>query len=216
MKIALLYKTGGEYTQAHVTRIVAQIRGPGRATCPILLLTDDRHTPFPDVEVRHLRTNLPRWWGKVETCAPGIEGDLLFMDLDTTILGPLDDILAASALTIMRANIRKDRGRPFYAGYQSALMYLTEPARAAAWEHWQMQGGARCIRQQPKQSFDRFCETIPYWRQHMRFWQDAEPRRVAHYKKDIQRQHGGRVPEGTSLVVFCGKPRPWDLPEGTL
>ncbi len=212
MKIALVYRTGGDYTSQHVTRLVQQIRGPGKLAAPILLLTDSHASLWPDLEVHPLLRPHEGWWAKMNLYDTAIEGDLLYMDLDTTVLGDLSDIAAVGRLAILKAKVRKDRGRPFYPGYQSALMYLTEDARNAARLEWAAQGGWRCIGKYPGGD-DRFLETVGHWRARARFFQDLVPGQIQHYKNDIRKQHGGQVPPNTRLVVFCKQPRPWDIPE---
>lgn len=212
MRIALVYRTGGDYQPAHVERLIRQIRAVGKLTNDILVFTDAGPGGIEGAEIVPLMRPYQGWWSKMNLYAEGIEGDLLYMDLDTTITGELADIASVGQLAILKAKLRKDRGKPFYPGYQSALMYLTEEARRAVRLEWAAQGGYRCIGKYPGGD-DRFLETVGYWRARARFFQDLVPEQVQHFKYDIRKRHGGQVPAGTRLIVFCKSPRPWEMEE---
>lgn len=212
MRIALVYRTGGDYVPAHVQRLVEQLRGVGNLRQDILLFTDANVSISGVTEAVPLHKPREGWWAKMNLYAEGIEGDLLYLDLDTSVLGDMNDIANVGQLAILRAKLRKDRGRPFYPGYQSALMYLTEEARRAVRLEWATQGGWRCIGKYPGGD-DRFLETVGYWRAKARFFQDLVPGQIQHYKNDIRKVHGGKVPAGTRMVVFCKHPRPWEIEE---
>jgi hypothetical protein len=54
---------------------------------------------IPGVKTIPLKTTWPTWWAKMELCDPEITGDILFMDIDTVIVGPIDDFLTGPFTT---------------------------------------------------------------------------------------------------------------------
>jgi hypothetical protein len=212
MKIALVYRTGGDYAPTHVDRLIQQIRRVGKLDHEILVFSDENVKWWRDCTLVHVPNQHAGWWAKLCLYAADIRGDLLYYDLDSTILGDQSDIAAVGQLAILRAKIRTDRGSPHYPGFQSALMYITEDARSAVRMELARQGGARCFAKY-RGGDDRFLETIAYWRSNARFFQELLPNQIQHYRRDIVKRHRGKVPPGTRLVTFCKKPRPWDMPE---
>lgn len=142
----------------------------------------------------------------MELFRPGIEGDLLFMDLDTLLIGPLDDIANVNRLTILRDFYRDGvyKGRP--EGLQSSLMYLPELDRAEVWDSFSRNptlAMSECYRGGDQQFLERF------WLSRAARWQDAVPGQVVSWK--VHCRNG--VPSTTRVICTHGKPKPWDLPE---
>jgi hypothetical protein len=136
----------------------------------------------------------------MELFRPDIIGDILFMDLDTVIVGPLDDLAAVRSLTLLR-----DFYKPEHLG--SGVMFLPEADRAEVWEAWMM-SPQRHMRWHRGGGDQKFLETL--WLDKAARWQDVLPGQVVSYKADI-RKHGDGVPADARLVAFHGKPRPWAL-----
>lgn len=202
MRVALVLKSGGIYTPAHAVALSNQI-GQWLPFTEIVCLSD---VTVPRVETIPLLHNWPGWWSKMELYRPDITGDLLFMDLDTLIIGPLDDIANINRLAILRDFYRDGiyKGRP--EGLQSSLMYLPEADRADVWEAFvrnptlAMQD---CYRGGDQQFLERF------WMERAVRWQDALPGQVASLK--VHCRNG--VPSTTRVICAHGKPKFWDMPE---
>lgn len=193
LSVATVLRSGGEYRAEHVARLEEQVAqwAPG---AEFWCLTD---SPVEgDVLLRH---GWPGWWSKMELFRPDIEGDFLYVDLDTTIVGPLDGF-ERDEVTVLR-----DFYRP--AGLGSGLMYLPESSRREVWDKWIEK--PEWYMAHTRRGDQGFLETL--WLQRAARWQDVLPGKVVSYKVDVR--PAGKVPAGTSVVCFHGKPRPWAVPE---
>lgn len=183
-------RSGGEFTPAHVQWLAAQVPG-------LVCLSD---VEVPGVPVIPLRYGWPGWWSKLELFRPGIEGDLLYLDLDTVVLGDLSEFDVGTT-TVLRDFYAPDR-------MGSGLMYLTEMDRPQVWASFT---------QDPERHM-RECVTQERWGDQgflqgvlvAQRWQDVLPGRVVSYKAHC----AGGVPSGAKVVCFHGKPRPWEIAAG--
>lgn len=201
LRIALVLKAGGEFAPEHVQHLQAQIAefAPG---VEIVTLSD---VPVPGHRIP-LQYGYPGWWSKMELCRPDIKGDLLYLDLDTVVCGPLEDLLKVNRLTLLRDFYRDGIRKP--EGLGSGLMLLPEADRAEAWAAW----NPRLIQKYKAQGVgdQAFLESLGM--EKAARWQDLLPGQVVSYKVHCR---GNGVPAGTRVVCYHGKPRPWS-PEGKL
>lgn len=188
-----------EFEPKHVLALKAQCEkwAPG---VPFECLSD---TPGGSWEGYHCQHGWPGWWLKMALFDPDIPGDFLFMDLDTVITGPLDDILAVRKLTVLRDFYRD--GKKLKAGLGGGLIYLPEDARAQVWEFWKTNPvfNMRLYCRGDQHLFERF------WLNTAQRWQDVVPDQVVSYK--VHCKTG--VPPDARVVCFHGKPRPWEVGE---
>lgn len=198
--IACVLRSGGDFTPEHVRLLkrgaFQHFNIPG-CYLNFICLTD---MPVHDASVRviPLSCGWPGWWSKMELFRRDIEGDLLYFDLDTVILGDLTRLASVNQLTLLR-----DFYRP--KGLGSGMMYLPAKERAEAWQAWianpaqhmRMRGGDQ-----------RFLETL--WLERAARWQDLCPGEVLSYKADV-RKHGNVIPAGARVLCFHGTPRPWNV-----
>lgn len=191
-----LQRGSSEFTPAHVQALARQI---------------EQYAPFASFEVlsdvnvpgiKSIRPfeDYPGWWQKMSLFDPRFPGDFLFMDLDTVVVGPLDDILAVKKLTLLRDWYRD--GKKLKEGLGGGLIYLPADARKEVWSMW---------RQQPQLNMkvyargDQFLMERFYLNTADR-WQDVVPGQVASWKVTCK---NGVVPPETRLITFHGNPRPW-------
>lgn len=180
-------RSGGEFTPAHVQWLARQVPG---LTC----LSD---VEVPGVATLPLYYDWPGWWAKMELFRPDMRGDLLYLDLDTVVLGDLS-VLDVGATTVLR-----DFTRPHLMG--SGLMYLVEMDRPLVWAKFVQDPGkhiAECVTQE-RWGDQGFLQGVLVAQR----WQDALPGRVVSYKEHCI----SRVPSGARVVCFHGKPRPWEV-----
>lgn len=203
MMVALVLRAGGEYGPQHVGRLVAQIEEhlPGSS----VICLSDVDVPCRRLPLRHV---WPRWWSKMELFAPWVHGDLLYMDLDSTVIGSLEEIAAVNRLTIMRDVYRPN-------GLQSSVMFLPESEREAVWSKW-IASPDEWMSTYRKGGDQAFLEQL--WLGMAALWQDAVPGQIVSYKAHVReavrkdREFGdGTIPDGARLVVFHGLPRPWHV-----
>lgn len=198
MRVALVFKSGGEYKAEHVQTLAAQLRE--QRLEPIVL---------SDVEVKGvervpLRYKWRGWWAKMNLFDPNIEGDLLAMDLDTEIVGELSDIVARREITLI-----DDFYRPGLR-VSSGLMTLPAAARAETWERWH---------EQMISVFRGDGEFMNWlWYGRAATWPEVLPGQVVSYKCHVMKdpkksKHvgDGTVPKNARVVCFHGNPRPWTI-----
>lgn len=201
MRVALVLRFGGDYRPEHVTRLVEQISAhlPGAE----IVCLSDVNVPCDRIA---LVNHWPGWWSKMELFAPWVDGDLLYLDLDTAVVGSLSDMASVDRLTIMRDVYRAD-------GLQSSIMFLPERERAKVWREW-IRKPEVWMQMYRRGGDQAFLERL--WLGKAAIWQDSLPGQVVSYKVHVRpavrkdREFGnGTVPDGARAIVFHGLPRPW-------
>lgn len=192
--IALVLKSGGDYDVRHVRWLCNQIWHwhPGH---PVHLFTDLQQVSIPGVTVHPLLFNLSGWWSKLEIMDTSrLPGSILYFDLDVVIKGPLVRLLNHRRSAILQGFKRKE-------GVNSSIMLLAPSVRKRIWHAWKKDpaGHRKRIGRAGDQ---KFIGDIAG--EHMDRWQDVYPGTIASGK------FGKRNIDRASVVVFHGKPRPWD------
>jgi len=149
--------------------------------------------------------NLPGWWGKVALFSKDIiPGRILFVDLDTIIIGNIDEFAKYTGdLAVIR---------PFYrdTGLASGLINIGPGSHSHVWEKF-------CVN--PLAAV-RYCRAnaIPEWNfgdqrwlelnvSSYDYWQDLLPNQLVSYK--IHCENG--PPPDARIICFHGKPDPHDV-----
>lgn len=154
-----------------------------------------------------LRHDWPGWWSKLELCAPWIEGDLLYFDLDTILIGDCSNLAKVGRLTMLSDFHVPDR-------LASGVMYLPEAERAEAWKRWIVDPNRHMDRAGAFGDGGFFAST---WGIRAARWQEMLPGQIVSYKVHVrEKKHSiecgnGSVPAGARVVCFHGKPRPRDI-----
>lgn len=196
--VATVLRSGGDYTPEHVERLASQLRQYGH----------ELHC-FSNVDVPNripLNHFWPGWWSKMELFRSGLEGDIFYLDLDSTVLGNLDELLNQTRLTMLR-----DFYRPKLLA--SGVMFIPENVRRQVWKLW-MQNPSGWMKENKIQGDQGFLGRVI---QDCNTWQDVLPGSVVSYKVHVRKpkrasEHGtGSVPVGAKIVCFHGEPRPWEV-----
>lgn len=198
MRVVTVLRSGGEFEASHVTALQDQVL-QHNPLIEFQCLTDIRD--IPGVDTLPLMYDWPGRWAKMELFRPDLAGDFLFMDLDTVVVGELDDLLDVGELTILR-----DFYRP--QGLQSALMFLPEAARNEAWQHWRKNPERHM--QIARRGDQGVLEQV--WLHTAARFQDKAPGRIVSYKADLQGRADETPGPNVRVVCFHGRPRPWALP----
>ena len=195
MTVVCVLRSGGEYTAAHVLRLAKQVRVYAPAETRFICLTD---MDVAGVETQPLHWGWPGWWSKMELFSPALRGDLLYLDLDSTVVGDLRPLL-----TFGRVALMQDVYRPH--GLQSSVMYLPAQARAEIWGPWVL-NPVHWMRKHRRGGDQAFLER--FWINRARRWQADLPGHVLSYKADLR---GGMapLPSAARVVAYHGQPRPW-------
>lgn len=207
--IACVLRSGGNYRPEHVQRMASQARtfAPGEA---IVCLTD---VLVPGVATVPLAYRWPGWWSKLELFRPGAFPDgerVLYLDLDTTLLGPLDGLLARTEPFLALADFYRRPPVVPERGLGSGLLMWTAGEQGALYEDFASAPESHMGRH-GYGGDQRFIEARKL--AGTTFWEDVVPGQVVSYKVHCQAH---RVPAGACVVCFHGRPKPWDLPELTV
>ena len=203
ISVFCVLRSGGEYKADHVLRVYKQVMNH---------LPNADFQCLSDIDVEGIRTHplihdWPGWWSKMELFRPEILGDILFMDLDTSIVGNLTDIVSVNQLALMR-----DIYRP--KGLQSSIMYLPEAVRRRIWAEW-IDRPRHWMDIHQKGGDQAFLEQ--FWVDHASRWQDLLPGQIVSWKSHVRQavyddeSGNGSVPNDARVIIFHGKPRPWDI-----
>lgn len=179
-------RSGGEFTPRHVQWLAKQVPG-------LVCLTD---MAVPGVPVVQMANHWPGWWSKMNLFSKAIPGDLLYLDLDTVVIGDLAPLEGVGETTLL-----DDFYKPGLLA--SGLMYIREEDKAQVWDAWL---------EDPNGHRER-CQTRERWGDQgflqdvltAQTWQQALPGTVVSYKVHCQKQ----IPHGARVVCFHGNPRPW-------
>lgn len=135
----------------------------------------------------------------------------LYMDLDTAIVGPLDDMLTRRELTTLSDFYWPEK-------IQSSLMLVTPEAASAAWDAFTadpVRHMRECVTRE-RWGDQGFLESV--WGRGAARWQSVLPGQAVSFKVHVRRAQdrrrdvgNGTVPTGARVVVFHGKPRPWEV-----
>lgn len=193
-----LYGGVQEYKVEHVQALARQIEQYAQGV-RFQVLSDVK---VPGVETLPLKQGWPGWWAKLELMSPNLPGDFLFMDLDTVITGPLNDILAVKKLTLLRDFYRD--GKKLKEGLGGGFMYLPEDyaIRRPVWQMFmqQPQLNMRVYSRGDQFLFEKF------WLNTAQRWQDVVPGQVVSWKVNCK---DNIVPPDARVVCFHGQPRPF-------
>jgi hypothetical protein len=142
----------------------------------------------------------PGWWCKMALFDPALAGDILHVDLDTIIDGPLDALLSAPDSMMLKDFYFPDR-------LASGVMRWTAQDRSIIWHQW-LKDSESAMRRFHGVSgggdgaFLR--EVCRIHRLPVRAIQDAVPGQVCSFKVDCAK----RPPSDARLICYHGNPRP--------
>lgn len=195
-------KWGSMYGPEYVNRLYAMVARnltdgtKGRFVC----FTDDAEGLWPQVEIRPLPEGMTGWWNKLYLFAPGTFEDgerVVYFDLDTLIIGPIDDIMAYDG----EFAILRDFYRP--QGWGSGVMAWRGGFGAGIWESW-----ARSGRPDMVGGDQAWIEMCLYGNGALKIdlWQALFPGAFCSYKADCR----PFPPAAARIVCFHGEPKPHD------
>ena len=188
------------YLPKHARRlhemVAKHLKQPFRFVC----LTNIASVHLPFFDTQPIGHDWPGWWSKISLFQPGrFEGRVLYLDLDVTVVGSLDDLadFPESFIAI------QDYAHPIRIN--SSVM---------VWDA----GVADHVYLKFLEAVETFGASSPMEKMHGdQNWIHAHihaarfPKRwCPSYKAHVL--PAGEVPEDARVVVFHGLPKPWDLP----
>lgn len=201
MRIVTVLRSGGDFKAVHVQTLQRQC-AKFLPACDFVCLAD---VDVPGVERWPIETLLPGWWAKMNLFAPAIRGDILYMDLDTVLIGTPDVWLESKPIMLRdfyRDGVYKGRAE----GLQSSVMFLPEHVRGEIYDAFM--GNPIYHMQHFQRGGDQaFLEQ--YWLDKADRWQVIAPGQFVSWK--VHCQNG--VPPDAKIIIFHGQPRPWHVPQ---
>lgn len=211
LTIACVLRSGGEYTPAHVAdlrdMVARNLLLPHRFVCLSDVAVDCERIP--------LEHGWPGWWSKMELWRGCLfDGPMLYFDLDTIIVGSLDEIASGigKRVIVLRNFWAESYGEPDRIG--SGMMA------------WGKEAGPHVLvpvylkfAKSPRTIMSAYTTTAHWGDQAfikenvapdmLERWQDKFPGKVVSFKKHVI--PAKRVPDGAAVCCFHGEPRPWAM-----
>lgn len=211
LTVACVYKPGGGFSDEYVTRLRDTVAKHCRAPYEFVCLTTQPR--IKGVECLPLHGGRIGYWNKLALFKRGLfPGPVVYLDLDTMIVGDVTDIFTYEHEFTAMANLKPAR-------YQADVLN-------SAFMAWDGREDLSCVDVSPisRDERERYEQEYTRWgdqgfiQDHLpRPWtpiQHIFPDRICSYKWHVRRQ--GFIPKGVSIVAFHGKPRPheinWELP----
>lgn len=192
LNVVCVLRSGGDFDAEYVERlrdgVAKHLPLPHRFLC-----LSNVPVPCERIPLEH---DWPNWWSKMEMFRPDIDGDFLFFDLDTVIVGDLTEIAQTRQLTMLT-----DFKAP--ADLASGVMYLPWFERSAVWRKW-IADPARYRAANKGVGDGGFLRD--FWKSRPARWQDEVPGQIVSYKEHVR--VSGKVPDDARVVCFHGVPRP--------
>lgn len=205
--VACVFRRSADYTPEYVHKLRDMVARHLHAPHHFVCLTNEK----VGVETIPLVTKWPGWWAKLELFRPRLfNGPVLYMDLDTVIVGDITDIALAKYDFAACTNWKGDRhdvissavmawdGTVDHSNIFSTFTPAMIPQYEKSWARWGDQGWIQDHLKRPFESL------LLRW-----------PGRFVHTKTNVWKgRHATNVdaPKGASVVCFSGKPRPHQLP----
>jgi hypothetical protein len=200
MKVFCVLRSGGGFDATDVARLNVCLKKhlPGHT----LHCLSDVDVPCDRVALNY---DWPGWWSKMELFRPDIDGDIFYLDLDTVIVGDIEQLVSVSKDTLLKDFYYPSRPA-------SALMYLTEASRAMTWQQWMPDAvGNMDAYSKGDQAFLATTSLASSSRR----WQDLFPGQVISFKRHMRPSPPFpvgpqllRPPKAAKVVCFHGIPRP--------
>lgn len=225
LTVACVYRSGGEYCPDDVVRLARGVHSHLTIPFRMVCLTDrsdevSRHSAwYSDMtcQIHRLLANWRGWWSKMEVF--GLAGPVLYLDLDTVIVGSLDElayrVLESDKLLMLRGFYRGDRCSGIMgwgAGVSTQWIldsFIADLRNPPAYVQTET-----ALRMTMK---TRTCRGDQEWLDHLLnttltptvFVQDVASG-IYSYKVNVK---GVGLPNDARVVCFHGKPRPSEVDE---
>ncbi len=209
-----------KFTSHHVNVMQRMIRRHyDRAGVRMICITDDPEGLDPGIEPVPLWDECsdipnPTWptgpscYRRLRAFAPEFENiagkRFVSIDLDVVITGDLVPVFERpEPFVIFDPEMRGFR-------YNGSMWMMTAGARAQVWEKFHPERSPRITQRAGLKGSDQA------WIHHVLGDHEAVWKRshgVISYRPHVVKAPGGRPPEGTRVVMFHGKPDPWEVPD---
>lgn len=198
LTLACVLRSGGEYEERHVERLMRQVEGRLSAPYRFVCLSDATVL----CERIPLVMGWPGWWSKIEMFRPGLFDDrVLYLDLDVMVVGALDDLAFHPGPFVISHDFiptRMKDGRPIGSKFNSSVMAWTpSPETERIYTEF-----TPAVMDRLRGDQDHVAEIMP---KATTFGLGL----VVSYKAHVRSL--GRIPASARIVVYHGRPKPWDV-----
>lgn len=209
LNVVLVLKTGGDFHYSDVTLLADHILKQ-TPSANIMCLHSNIKEPTKMSNVLLLPMEnplLPRWWGKMNMFSPSMDQyrPFLYMDLDTAVVGTLEDILPPlkneKEFICMGDFLQLERSNRL----QSGLMWFPEREKntEAIWQAWCNESEGIMERHFSGGDQEFFREVLPLYNT---FWQHFT-NKICSFKENSYKGWLPEVANYISIVCFHGVPR---------
>jgi hypothetical protein len=203
--VVMVLKAGGLYAPNHVTRLAKQVRAYAPAGTEIICLTDLGDEVIGRAHlVLKLQHGWPGWFAKIELGR--LPGPILYLDLDTTIIGDLTPLLdVAERHDLVACGSFWEPGDPHKIN-SSVMAWRGDIAAiydAFARDPERFMQEYSTLEKHGDQAFIADHCPVP-----IETWQDLLPGHVMSFKLDA---FSGKALDECRIVVSHGLPKPWAL-----
>lgn len=194
--VACVLRSGGDYGPEHVMALRAGVARHLSVRHSFVCLTD----MAVGCETVRLPRDWPGWWAKIGLFAPGLlRPPVLYLDLDTVVVGPLGEMASGHRFTMCDDFFRPGDMNSSVMAWSADLSpvyeaFAADPVDAMARYRVRGMWGDQ----------DFIAHHAPV---HIATWSAGQ---VVSFKRDVAAT--GEVPAGASVLAFHGKPRPWQTP----
>lgn len=195
---ACVLRTGGDYGPEHVQALRGGVARNLRTAHRFVCLTDH---PRVRGETLPLLRGWPGWWSKIELFDGRLRGLVVYADLDTIVVGPLDDMVLGHQFTVLTNFWAEDRIGSGLMAWSIDLRSIYDKFSAAPDQHI---ATYRTTERWGDQGFIRFNSPVEPQR-----WQLQHPGKVVSFKQHVRKARA--VPAAARVVCFHGAPRPWQM-----
>ena len=188
LTVAAVCVPGGIYNTGHVDRLFTQVR---------------KHLSIPFKEHVILESDKPGWFAKVDLFQPDrFTGRVLYLDLDSTVIGSLDDLAMFPAPFAIIKNFKEIK-EPVKARFNSSVMSWDAGSADHLFINFTPDVMDRMNGDQ-----DWISEQIPYADTFHKNWcVSYKVRRYANLNT---------MPKDSRVVCYHGQPKPFDLPDNDI
>lgn len=204
-------KWGTLYSAEYVNKLYRGVERNTTIPFKFICFTEDTTgIDTKNIECRQL-PNVPGvegWWLKMSLFGRDarLKGRVFFLDLDTVIVGNLDEMLRYEGNFIVIQDFYSVRNNRNLTNYGSGLMAWEDNWNGMdMWNLYLKESPERIKRENPKGDQQYLQKIAPG----ADFWQERYPNQVVSYKVHIRGQEV--IPENARIVCFHGKPRPIEL-----
>lgn len=189
-KIVCVLKSGGEFKASHVQALAKSARRHN-PSIPFFCLTDIH---IPGINTIPLKDNFPGWWSKLELFREFKNEQVLYLDLDSIIMGDISELFREKLTMLKDVNNLESFGSGVMS-WKGDYSYIYDAFKKSP------------------HTFIKEYKTTKKWgdqgfiMNHLKETPDSFNFGPLHsYKAHCK----NGVPAGTKLVFFHGKPRPWE------